>query len=62
MENKLQRFLSLNGKISKVNSDNFIYILDVTDKDIPIIEEFNNSNSIEQIKDKNSKIIIINNL
>jgi len=62
MENKLQCFLSLNGEISEINSDNFIYTLDVTDKDIPILKEFYDFDYIEQIKNKESKIVIIDKL
>lgn len=59
---KLQSFLSLNGKVSKVNSDSFIYTLDVTEESITTLKAFYDSDFIEQIKDKEKNIIIVDNI
>lgn len=62
MENNLIKFLSLKGRISEINSDSFIYDLVITENSITIIEEFYKYNFIEQIKDSQNKILVINNL
>jgi hypothetical protein len=62
MDSTLQRFLRLNGKISKIDSDSFIYSLEVTNENISILKELDESNIIEEIKDSQDKIIPIENI
>ena len=62
MKKKLHNFLSLKGKITDVNSESFIYELVITGDNIPILKEFYEFNFIEQVKDRQKKIIIIDNL
>lgn len=62
MEDKLNNFLSLNGQISEINSDSFLYSLKVTEDNLLIIKEFYDSDSIESLSDQHGLIIIIDNL
>lgn len=62
MEYDLNSFLSLKGSISEVNSDSFIYEIEISENSIQIINDFYEHNSIEQIRDVQNKILIIENL
>ncbi len=62
MENNLTKFLLLKGSISEINPDSFICVLVLTDNSITIIKEFFDNNFIEQIKDGQDKILVIDNL
>lgn len=58
MKNNLQEFLNLNGKISQINSDNFVYELEIEDKDVILIKDLYDD-CIETIKTDDGKIINI---
>jgi hypothetical protein len=62
MENELESFLSLNGRISEQNQESFIYELNLTLTAITIISEFFENNFIESIKDKQNQILILEDL
>lgn len=57
MESKLQCFLSLNGEISQINSDCFIFKLALTEQDFPNLQELYDTDCIEQIKINKNKIV-----
>ncbi|MBP1164693.1 hypothetical protein JOE44_001577 [Chryseobacterium sp. PvR013] len=58
MDNKLQEFLILNGNISQINSDSFVYELEIEDKDVILIKDLYDD-FIETIKTGDGKIINI---
>lgn len=62
MEDYLQDFLKLNGKISEINSDNFIYELEINTENIDFINKLHNDNYIETLKIIDGKIINIERL
>jgi hypothetical protein len=62
MGSYLENFLSLNGSVFEINSDSFIYVLEITDNTIPIIKNFYAKEFIEQIKDSQNRILIIDNI
>ena len=62
MEDDLQNFLKLNGKISEINSDNFIYELEINAENIDFINKLYNDDYIETLKIIDGKIINIDSL
>jgi len=62
MERLLYSFLKLDGKISEVNSDSFIYLLRINTTDIDLLKQLFELNFIEEMKSGNGKIIMIDNL
>ncbi|MFN8315212.1 MAG: hypothetical protein U0T32_02040 [Chitinophagales bacterium] len=61
MEKKLLDFISLKGRIVEINSDNFIYEIELKQFNIEIITSLYDSEFIEQIK-ANEKLITIDKL
>jgi hypothetical protein len=62
MENQLHNLLKLDGKVSKVNSDNFIFTMEVNSESIPILKNLYECNLIEEIKAFDGKIVNIDNI
>lgn len=62
MNSKLNDFLSLNGSISNIDEDSFIYTIELKEEYVEKIKNFDSDNYIEQVLDSKQKIIIIENI
>ena len=62
MEHLLKNFLLLNGKISEEDSDSFIYDLLLEEENISTLSDLINNDLVEGIKDRQKRIIIIDDL